>query len=349
MSAPQRHVSLSLRLFVPNATVLAVACVVLAFEPANGAILTLGGGLLVMVSINLVLIRRATTPLVRLSRLMGDVDLLNPNERIPVPRQRSEVAVLSETFNAMLQRLERQQQASLHRAMTEREDERRRISAELHDQIGQMLTAIALQLDRAAAVAGPEVRAEVVDARDGVLATVEDVRRLASGLRPQALTALGLVSALTDLSEQIASRTGMQVLRDLDRGLKALGDDTDLIVYRVAQEGLTNAVRHADATCVEVTLEDVGDAVLLTVADNGKGIPLQRAESGLRGLRERALSIGATLDVGPRSPRGTTLSLRIPTQPPARPADVRVATRRPAWRRGGAASKAGVRADATTE
>lgn len=312
MTAPARHVPLFLRLFVPNATVLAVACVLLVFEPANGAILALGGGLLVMVTINLVLIRRATTPLVRLTWLMAQVDLLNPNERIPVPRQRSEVAVLSETFNAMLQRLERERRASLHRAMSEREAERRRISAELHDQIGQTLTAIALQLDRAGSVAEPEVRDEIIDARDGVVGTIEDVRRLASGLRPEALSTLGLVSALVELGERTAQRTGLRVLRSLERGLGPMDDDTDLVLYRVAQEGLTNAVRHAEATCAELTLEDDGSAVVLTVADNGKGLPERRVEGGLRNLRERALSIGAELSVAPRAPHGTVLSLRVP-------------------------------------
>jgi HAMP domain-containing protein len=128
--------------------VLAAAALVLHLEPANGRIPAIGGGVAMMLVVNLVLMRRAVTPLERLTDLMRRVDPLRPGERIPAPRAESEVSVLSQTFNEMLDRLEAERREGLHRALSEREAERRRVADELHDQIGQNLTALALQLDR---------------------------------------------------------------------------------------------------------------------------------------------------------------------------------------------------------
>jgi two-component system, NarL family, sensor histidine kinase UhpB len=306
------YVSLFWRLFVPNAVVLSLACLVLILEPADGRVPALTGGLAVMVAVNLILIRRAVRPLQRLTRLMGDVDPLSPGKRLPVPAQQSEVTVLADAFNDMLDRLERERRESGRRALAEREAERRRIAVELHDQIGQLLTAVALQLDRIASGASGDVRAEIADARDGVLTSVDDVRRLARELRPETLDTLGLTSSLTNLVERIGHRTGKRLLRDLDRDLPALGEDADLVVYRVAQEGLTNAVRHAGADCIELTLRGEGDRVVLRVVDDGCGIADGRWGNGIRGMRERALSIGGELHVAPRAQGGTELRLEVP-------------------------------------
>ena len=307
-----RHVPLFVRLFVPNATVLAVACAILFVEPANGRLPALIGGLAVMVVVNVALIRRAVTPLTRLTRVMRDVDLLSPGPRVPVPRQQSEVTVLAEAFNEMLERLERERRDSSHRAVTEREAERRRIAGELHDDIGQLLTAIGLQLDRVSAQSSDGIRDEICDARDGVMNSVEKVRRLAGDMRPETLDALGLAAALTNLVDRLSRRTGIRILRALHRDLPPLDDDVALVFYRVAQEALTNAVRHADASCIEIALRAERRRVVLSVVDDGRGIPADRTERGLRSMRERALSIGGELDITARPSGGTVLRLGVP-------------------------------------
>jgi len=301
------------RLFIPNATVLAVACVVLFVEPANGRAASLVGGLLVMLAVNFALITRAVRPLVRLTALMQSFDPLIPGERIPIPRQRSEVTVLAEAFNDMNDRLEHERRASGLRALGERERERRRVADELHDQIGQTMTAIALQLDRIHARAPDELREECRDARDGLLAGVEDVRRLARDLRPEALDMLGLVPALTSLAERMARHTGIPVDRSLQRELPALDEDEQLVVYRVAQEGLTNAARHAQAQRIELRLSARDATVVLSVVDDGVGVDraLRSAGGGIRTMHERALSIGADLRVQSRAEGGTAVQLRI--------------------------------------
>lgn len=308
-----QYATLFWRLFIPNATVLTVACVVLIVEPANGRVPALVGGLAVMLAVNFALITRAVRPLVRLSALMQSVDPLIPGERIPVPREGSEVQVLAARFNDMLDRLERERRDSGQRALTEREAERRRIAGELHDQIGQTMTAIALQLDRIQARAPDDLRPECRDARDGLLAGVEDVRRLARDLRPEALDALGLVPALTSLAEQMAQRTGIPVERSLERDVPPLSEDEQLVFYRVAQEGLTNAVRHARAGRIELGLRARDGALELSVCDDGVGLEHAdpSAGGGIRTMRERALSIGAQLRVGARAGGGTELRLRL--------------------------------------
>ena len=310
------YASLFWRLFIPNVTVLAVACVVLIVEPANGRVPALVGGLLVMLAVDFALITRAVRPVARLTALMQSVDLLIPGERIPIPRQRSEVTVLAEAFNDMLERLERERRDSGLRALSERESERRRVADELHDQIGQTMTAIALQLDRIQARAPDGLRDECVDARDGLLAGVEDVRRLARDLRPEALDTLGLVPALTSLADDMAQRTGIPVDRALQRDLPQLSDDEQLVLYRVAQEGLTNAVRHARPARIELTLRAVDGAVALCVGDDGIGLGQAptSAGGGIRTMRERALSIGSRLRIDSEPGGGTVVRLQLPAR-----------------------------------
>ncbi len=302
------------RLFLPNVTVLAVACVVLTVEPANGRVPALVGGLLIMLAVDFALITRAVRPVARLTSLMQSVDPLIPGERIPIPRQRSEVTVLAEAFNDMIDRLERERRDSGLRALSERESERRRVADELHDQIGQTMTAIALQLDRIQGRAAGDLRDECRSARDGLLAGVEDVRRLARDLRPDALDALGLVPALTSLADAMAQRTGIPVERSLQRELPKLSEDEQLVIYRVAQEGLTNAVRHARPTRLELALRTAGGAIVLTVADDGIGLGHAPTSpgGGVRTMRERALSIGARLRIDSASGGGTVVRLEVP-------------------------------------
>lgn len=299
-----RYISLFWRLFIPNASVLATAGVVLILEPANGRIPAIAGGLATMLAVNLTLMRRATAPLSRLADLMRRVDPLQPGERIPSPTSRSEISVLTQTFNEMLDRLEAERRDSLRRAMSEREQTQRRVADELHDEIGQNLTALALQLDRLHKRAPDHLRGEIADLRSAVLSTVEDVRAVVRQLRPEGLDALGLPAALTNLTTRLAQRTGIRIVRDVQRELPDLGDDDELVLYRVAQESITNAIRHANAESVEVALVAADGRVELTVRDDGIGIADATAaggEGGLRSMRERALSVGGRLTVQSRA------------------------------------------------
>jgi two-component system sensor histidine kinase UhpB len=235
---------------------------------------------------------------------------------VHVPGPESEVTVLAEAFNEMLDRLESERRESGRRALSERESERRFLAAELHDELGQELTALALVLRRSAGQAPPELRDELTAARDQTLRAVETVRALASRLRPEALDALGLVPALTNLVVRVSQSAQLPVERTWERDLPPLHPDVELVVYRVAQESLTNVVRHSHATRASVALGREDGHVVLRVRDDGVGLaPGASPGSGVRGMRERALLVGGELAfVAPPDGRGTEVRLRVPVE-----------------------------------
>jgi two-component system sensor histidine kinase UhpB len=252
-------------------------------------------------------------PLDRLRRLMEDVDLLRPGQRLP-ERGSGPAAELIGSFNAMLERLEAERAASSGQALAAQEAERRRVAQELHDEVGQSLTAVLLGLRQVADRAPADLQQEVLLVQETARAGLDEVRQVVRRLRPGVLDDLGLVSALTSLVTEHARLTGALVCRRLSPDLPALGPDAELVVYRVAQEALTNVARHADAgrVCVELAPTFTGDAVQLRVVDDGRGLGDGREGAGMRGMRERAMLVAATLTVGPHQEGGTELRLMVP-------------------------------------
>ena len=305
------YIPLFWRIFIPNATVLGAAGAVLAEKPANGRELVLATGFVTLLAINLLIMRRSFSPLARLASLMRAVDPLEPGQRVPVLGPESEVTLVADSFNEMLDRLEFERRDSARRESSAQEAERRHIARELHDELGQRLTALALQLDRMAAGTAGDQRAAAAGARDAALGSVELVRSLAKRLRPEILDELGLSAALTALCRRIADGTGLSISTHLDLRAR-LDPDTELAVYRVVQESLTNVVRHASASQASVTLSQEPGAVVATISDDGTGIPGDAAESGIRQMRERALLVGGRLDLVRRPEGGTLVELRLP-------------------------------------
>jgi two-component system sensor histidine kinase UhpB len=308
------------RIFAANALVLLAATLLLAVSPATVSFpialteaVVLSSGLAVMLALDLALLRRMLDPLRRLSALMRDVDPLRPGERAPVVEGDPEVTELTTAFNEMLARLEDERRDSARRALAAQEAERQRIARELHDEVGQVLTAVILQLDVAGRRAGAGVRDEVEEAREAVRGCLAEVREVARRLRPEALDDLGLGSALAALSNDVTRRTGMRIERRVASDLPALSSEEELVIYRVAQEALTNVVRHAGAGRVALVVDRSGDDhVRLVVEDDGNGFDAaSRAPgAGLRGMRERAVLIGASLDVSSSPGSGTTVVLQ---------------------------------------
>ncbi|WP_328835525.1 sensor histidine kinase [Streptomyces europaeiscabiei] len=310
--------SLFWRIFALNAVVLGTATALLLWAPVTVSVpvvlteaIILVAGLVVMLIANAALLRIGLAPLDRLTKLMTTVDLLRPGQRLP-ERGRGETAELISTFNAMLERLEHERASSSARALLAQEDERRRIAQELHDEVGQSMTAVLLGLKRAADDAEEPLRGELHQAQEITRESLDEVRRLVRRLRPGVLEDLGLVSALTSLTTEFATHTGLRVVRSLDGGLPELDQETELVLYRVAQEALTNAARHAEAGRVEVSLSPADGTVVLAVADDGRGTGVAREGAGIRGMRERALLIGATLDVTSQPQAGTQVRLTVP-------------------------------------
>ncbi|MCX4427051.1 HAMP domain-containing sensor histidine kinase [Streptomyces mirabilis] len=310
--------SLFWRIFALNAVVLGGATALLLWAPVTVSVpvvlteaVILVAGLVVMLVANAALLQIGLAPLDRLTRLMTTVDLLRPGERLP-EGGRSETAELIRTFNAMLGRLEHERATSSARILLAQEAERRRIAQELHDEVGQSMTAILLALKRASDEADEPLRGELQQAQEITRGSLDEVRRLVRRLRPGVLEDLGLISALTSLTTEFATHAGLRVLRRFDTDLPALDAETELVLYRVAQEALTNAARHAEAGQVEVSLHHTDGAVVLVVVDDGRGTGAAREGAGIRGMRERALLIGATLDVTSQPQAGTQVRLTVP-------------------------------------
>ena len=291
-----------------NALVLvatvAVTLVVLAprkfssFAADEAVVLT--ASLVLVALVNLVLLRRIVRPLETLTSLARRVDLTRPGARMPGAAATSEAGELALTFNEMLARLETERREATGRVLEAQESERLRIALELHDQVGQELTAVLLGLARVRSLTSDPLRTDVEDIQEAVRASLEDVRRIALELRPEALDDLGLVSALAVLCERFAQRTGIDVNQRLDDELPELGREEELVVYRVAQEALTNVARHSGAEHAELRLSARGGGLTVTVSDRGRGLGAGgEPGTGIRGMRERAALIGATLDVGP--------------------------------------------------
>ena len=312
--------TLQWKVFATNAAVLVLATLVLVLTPltvsfpiALAEMVALAGGLVAMLALNLVLLRRAFGPLARLTVVMRDVDPLRPGERAAIDAADPEVAELTAAFNDMLGRLEVERRDSARRALAAQEQERVRIARELHDEVGQALTAVVLQLDRAGRRPDAGMLDDVVQARESVRSSLEEVRGIARRLRPEALDDLGLPSALAALTNDVTRRTRLPVSRSIAPGLPALAPDEELVIYRVAQEALTNVVRHAAAGRAELTLGVRDGRVELVVRDDGSGFGPRSAiqGAGLLGMRERAVLIGADLEVTGAAGRGSSVRLRL--------------------------------------
>jgi two-component system, NarL family, sensor histidine kinase UhpB len=317
--------SLLWRLFVATALPLVVAGAVLIFGPVSVSYpitLTQAIGVIaalaVVLVVDLVLLRRTLAPLEQLTRLMHSVKPLAPGQRLRITGAGEEVAALAQAFNEMLDRLETERRESAREALMAQESERRRIARELHDEIGQVLTALVLQSEALARRVPSDLSGDLEELRETAREGAEDVRRIAHRLRPEALDELGLPSALVALSSAFGEQAGVEVERELQASLPALSPEAELVIYRVAQESLTNIARHAHASRAQLRLTNEDGGVALYVRDNGRGLP-QRADessSGIRGMRERAILIGARLTLDSAPDGGTEVRLHVPIGDP---------------------------------
>jgi two-component system, NarL family, sensor histidine kinase UhpB len=270
-----------------------------------------------VVAANVYLLRRVVGPVQSLTELARRVDLTNLEQRLPDAEPTSEAGELALTFNDMLSRLEAERRASTRRVLRAQEAERLRIAQELHDQVGQELTAVLLGVSRIRTQAPDEIKHEVAAVQDAVRHSLEDVRRIAVELRPEALDDLGLVGALAILAERFSHQLGLEIKEKIGAELPPLTPETELVVYRVAQEALTNVARHSASNTCELTLMHDQDRLILTVSDRGLGLPPHNLPgTGMRGMHERASLIGARLHIGNREPEpGCEVRLEVAVSP----------------------------------
>ena len=211
---------------------------------------------------------------------------------------------------------ERVERNAFRRVVAAQELERRRLARELHDETGQALTSILLGLKALEdSVEGDEARTGVAGLRELVVATLQDVRRLAVELRPKVLDDFGLVPALERLTESFADQTGLDVRFQTGLGAERLPAEVETALYRIVQESLTNIVKHAHARVVSIVLARKPDSVALVIEDDGRGFnPDETREGGfgLEGMRERAAILAGKLQIESRAGAGTTIVVEVP-------------------------------------
>jgi signal transduction histidine kinase len=245
------------------------------------------------------------------SLLLGVLVALTAVIRLRIVERRAvEQRLLAEEAERQLRQLSQQLVAM-------QEEERKNLSRELHDHVGQMLTALRMELGRIDRVRGPvaaEIPAAVAECRQLVDNVVRTVRDLSLGLRPSMLDDFGLQPALEWHVRDVNRRYGLAVDLTTNGDFDTLPDPHRTCIYRVVQEALTNCVRHAQATRVQVKLDRRGDALEASISDDGVGFEPRRPRTGLglRGIEERVRDLKGSVAVTTRPQGGTTIRVVLP-------------------------------------
>ena len=300
-----------------NLAVLLLGAALLVLSPATvsaparaAEVATLLVGLCGVMFVNAILLWGVLGPLDKLADLVGEIDLRFPGLRID-HEPRGPARRLVRGFNEMLDRLESERSHRTTQAIRAQEAERQRIAAELHDEIGQCLTAVLLGVKRAMASAPPSVVSDLADVHAVARRSLEEVSRISSRLRPGPLADLGLLPALSALARDFSQYTGLSTSVDLQGSVPDLPPETELVVYRIAQEALNNVARHAQASTVSLAFVH-GPTVVLTVTDDGIGASSRFSGTGVTGMHERAQMVAGTLEITTAPGQGTVVRLEIP-------------------------------------
>jgi len=288
----------------------------LSERPGLALILALTVALTVLV--NVVMLQRRFRPLERLVDEMERADLSRPGANLQAPTdargEPEEVERLNRAFRRMLERLEAERRRTSSTALAAQEEERARVARDLHDEVNQSLTALLLRLEAARAKAPVELAHELAETKALANQAMEELLMLARQLRPTALDDLGLKAALAGHVKELGGRGRINTSFDAIGDFSGLPADVQLVVYRVAQEALSNAAQHSGAEHVQVRLVREGHRVELTVGDDGSGFTFDQAARGLgiSGMRERALLVGGDMQVESRPDSGTRVRLTVP-------------------------------------
>ena len=250
-------------------------------------------------------------------------------ESLQASKNQLEVRVIERTADleaevSMRRQSEVARQALIRQLVGAQEEERRKISREIHDQLGQQLTVLLLSLHALKEISyGRNEALSRIDEIAVVVNTIsQEMRQMAQGLRPTLLDDLGLVAALANYAEEWGQRTKLRVAfhsRGLDEGNERLPAMIETTIYRVVLEALLNVVKHAEATQVSLIIERRGEAAVAIVEDNGQGFDAETVMAqpakwglGLLGIRERIDLVGGTLTIESTFGMGTTIFVRVP-------------------------------------
>ncbi len=247
-----------------------------------------------------------------LERNLAEQDTLN----------RQLIDQLAEQVNA-LDRANLALQDAHRRLLTEREQERKHLARELHDQVIQDLLSLNYQLEEieTEGVVTPSLKGELTDVREGIRVLVNDLRRMCGDLRPPTIDSLGLGAALQSYTREWAGLTGVSLTLDLDSNLGRLPEAIELSIFRIVQEGLSNVRKHARAGAVQICLKHTSPRMLMiSIADNGRGLAggfdlstlSAQGHYGLLGLSERVALLRGRLRLQNQAGGGLLLQVEIP-------------------------------------
>ena len=308
--------SLLSQVLAVNAVLVAVTALIstlLNADDVRGALLV-AIAVVSAVLVNTLLLKRRLVPLEALLATMERVDLSAPGQRAHASaRAPYEVERLTAGFNKMLARIEQERIEGGRAVIRAQEEERARIAQDLHDEVNQALTAILLRLQAAALDVPPGLRSELKEIQTLATQAMEELLTLARTLRPTALDDHGLVPALASQVANFGERTGIRTTFHRHGDTPELSDEEQLVLYRVAQESLSNVVQHSGASAVRVELSSVGRTTL-RVRDDGCGFAPKTKSGGrlgVSGMRERALLVGGRLNVFSAPGEGTTIELTM--------------------------------------
>jgi two-component system sensor histidine kinase UhpB len=262
---------------------------------------------------NWLLLHRRFEPLERLISTMESLDLATSRpEQLTLPRADSaEVERLEGAFDRMVTRLETERRRAGRAAIEAQERERRRIAQDLHDEVNQALTAVSLRLQASIEHAPAPLRQELMETKQLSGQAMAELLSLAHQLRPAVLDDHGLVAAVRTQVRDVADRLGLRAKFTVAGSESSLTPEQQLVIYRVTQESLSNAVQHAQAERVDVDLQ-LGQPARLRITDDGRGFdPVAARGLGLSGMHERALLVGGQLTVHSQPGRGTTVELTV--------------------------------------
>ena len=306
--------------------VVAVITAIFAANPASFALtdrplaaLVLGFAVAFTILFNVVVLQRRFRPLEQLVEQMERTDLSRPGSNLTTVESRGapeEVERLHRAFRAMLERLEAERRRASSAALEAQEEERARVARDLHDEVNQSLTGLLLRLEALRGRAPAELATELAETKAVANRAMQELLALARQLRPTALDDLGLKAALAGHVSALRRDSGLETSFAVEGDVASIPSDVQLVLYRVAQEALSNAVRHSRAERIEVRVAREARGVELMVGDDGHGFTFEEAAGGLgiSGMRERALLVNGELRVESRPELGTRVRLRVPIE-----------------------------------
>ncbi len=280
---------LHLRLVLVNGLVFAAGVLAMSLAPQDrrglAAAVVLALGLLAIVAVNTRHLRQSLPPLL------------------------SAVGLLSS-------RWQNEHRAQTARSLASREYDAQRMAVQLHDNVAAGIASTLVALKKAINHAPPELAEELRAVQHDAQNSFVEIRKISRRLRPELLEDMGLQSALGFLVSNLhRTNPRLKVERHLEGPFPGIDDESELVVYRVAEEALTNIAKHARAEHVELVLRREAERVVLRVTDDGVGVGTNGERTGILGMRERAALVGGHLDLAARPGGGTVVRLDVPTHP----------------------------------